>query len=182
MHRFASLLHVYKNVFVYVWSHTCACWQWHGNCLPGILLANILILFSLTIFSLSSYHFLPAFFLSPLLLLPPSLLASLFHMLTVWLGICWPPGSLNQSRASLTESPHTCPDRNDNDCGQSPLLCPVTTVIRLVFFFWMPTVACEERGCIQISVWTQNQFEKETFHLISHVSKFITFFLTELQV
>lgn len=60
-------------------------------------------------------------------------LTSLFHMLTAWLGICWPPGSLNQSRASLTESAHTCPDRNDNDCGQSP---PIFTVATVISLFW----------------------------------------------
>lgn len=60
-------------------------------------------------------------------------LTSLFHMLTAWLGICWPPGSLNQSRASLTERAHTCPDRNDNDCGQSP---PIFTVATVISLFW----------------------------------------------
>lgn len=60
-------------------------------------------------------------------------LPSLFHMLTLWLGICWPPGGLNQSRASFTESAHTCPDRNDNDHGQSPPLCHAATEMCL---FW----------------------------------------------
>lgn len=36
---------------------------------------------------------------------------------------------MSQSRASLTESPHTCPDRNDNDCGQSAPLCAVAVAI-----------------------------------------------------
>lgn len=91
----------------------------------------------------SHFHFiLPLIFshtpsFSPLsLFLPPSrsfYRTSLFHMLTVWLGIFWPPGSLNQSRGSLTESARTCPDRNDNDHGQSPPVCRVATVISL---FW----------------------------------------------
>lgn len=54
-------------------------------------------------------------------------------MLTLWLGICWPPGGLNQSRASFTESARTCPDRNDNDRGQSPPLCHAATEMCL---FW----------------------------------------------
>ncbi len=112
--------------------HTDVAWELfpnHSQCkyLDIILISN---------FPLSPFLTLPV---SPLCLSSPLLhlsflyLASLFHMLTVWLGICWPPGGLNQSRASLTESAHTCPDRNDNDHGQSPTLCRLATVISL---FW----------------------------------------------
>lgn len=67
---------------------------------------------------------------------------------------------LNQSRASLTESAHTCPDRNDNDCGLSPSLCPVAKVISL---FW--NVLCGVRGYMLHSdaVWTQPDRKKEHF-------------------
>lgn len=103
----------------------------YGSGSQIILFANILITFSFPI-----SHLLPHLSTPPLPLFFFSgfpYLFSLFRMLTAWLGICWAPGSLNQSRASLTECAHTCPDRNDNDRDQSPPICPVSTVMSL---FW----------------------------------------------
>lgn len=147
-----GLYHYYmflKCVFEYVCSRAYACWcertPNHSNCKSCFLISN---------FSLSLSLILSVPLPLSLSLLPSCslYLASLFHMLTVWLGICWPPGSLNQSRASLTESAHTCPDRNDNDRGQSPH--GSVPLPRWSACFGMPMVAYEERRCIQMPVWT----------------------------
>lgn len=130
-YKYIGLNYFWKFVYVYACIHprTCRCEMWvipnHSN----YKYLNIQFQFiSLSLFLPFINHVHRFILLSCFLYL-----TSLFHMLTAWLGICWPPGSLNQSRASLTESAHTCPDRNDNDCGQSP---PIFTVATVISLFW----------------------------------------------
>lgn len=125
-----------------------------GSSSQIILIANILITFSFPI-SLSLSLFL-CISVSFFLLLCFLFLASPSRMLTAWLGICWPLGSLNQSRAGLSESVHTCPDRNDNDHDQSPPICPVSTVMSP---FWNAHVVRGETCCILMALSNEKKID-----------------------